>query len=702
MKKTLLMCAALVLGSSAFAQNGRQVMPKLQKQTLPKNRLADAEAFPTAPSKVLTGPAATKSSALCSPAQVTSAFNVLTMIGNGSTQQNMISYNKDLNTCVLTHRMSVDWPLAGAGSGWIMSNWKNITTGLWDSTVVYRPSTMNGRFPGGIHFNPVGDNTMANSHIVAFGPTVVSSFDGHFWNNRQLTGNYYTPPTAGVNAESMGGPTFGYLDLYQCNSDLQQVGNTVWMAGALTDPNVPSANVSAYQGAVIVKGAYSGGNFTWTRDSIIPGYFIDNNTTNGYASLVAMAPRIAFDPSGNIGYVVMFGVLQNTYGNSADSMVSPIVYKTTNGGSTWAPVMLGYDWNSAHPECLLNCWEPAMGTPKNFSFGYGYYQTWHGTDVTVDAMGTLHLVTTVNAPINDGASKDSMNYGYTMGYWDYATTHPIIWDFMTDGSCWKTMMVDSIIASFVGDASSDTTRLANPWEAGAGSGSYYGYGAHLTVARSTDGTKIIYGWGDSDPSSTGSVYNNAPDMIMKAYDINTQMFTPTTNVTNGIGTCYYSFITDQAYMDNTQNKWVAPFTYAVGRVTTTAGYDAHQPVNIYYGDCGAFGASDFTVPATINNDLITSGCAVGIQSNNNFVLAVNNYPNPFNHNTNIVVTLNEAKPIVVNVYDALGKLVFTKKTNGNVGDNTIAFDGSSLNAGVYHYTVTAGYEKVTKKMVIQK
>lgn len=82
--------------------------------------------------------------------------------------------------------------------------------------------------------------------------------------------------------------------------------------------------------------------------------------------------------------------------------------------------------------------------------------------------------------------------------------------------------------------------------------------------------------------------------------------------------------------------------------------------------------------------------------------SVSAYPNPFSNTTNIVVNLSEGKAINVNVFDALGKVVFTKKTNGNVGENTIVFDGTSLTAGVYYYTVTAGYEKVTKKMVIQK
>ncbi len=46
--------------------------------------------------------------------------------------------------------------------------------------------------------------------------------------------------------------------------------------------------------------------------------------------------------------------------------------------------------------------------------------------------------------------------------------------------------------------------------------------------------------------------------------------------------------------------------------------------------------------------------------------------------------------------------MFSKKVNGNVGENNVTFDGSSLSSGVYYYTVTAGNQQATKKMIIQK
>ena len=37
-------------------------------------------------------------------------------------------------------------------------------------------------------------------------------------------------------------------------------------------------------------------------------------------------------------------------------------------------------------------------------------------------------------------------------------------------------------------------------------------------------------------------------------------------------------------------------------------------------------------------------------------------------------------------------MVFAKKLNGLIGENTVLFDGSLLNSGVYYYSVIAGNE----------
>ena len=100
----------------------------------------------------------------------------------------------------------------------------------------------------------------------------------------------------------------------------------------------------------------------------------------------------------------------------------------------------------------------------------------------------------------------------------------------------------------------------------------------------------------------------------------------------------------------------------------------------------------------------TGSCFLGIQkySNNAFASSITNYPNPFNGTTTISVTLTEQKPVNVKVYNAIGTLVFSKNIEGTAGTNNVTFDGGQLSSGVYYYTVTAGNQQATKKMIIQK
>lgn len=78
-----------------------------------------------------------------------------------------------------------------------------------------------------------------------------------------------------------------------------------------------------------------------------------------------------------------------------------------------------------------------------------------------------------------------------------------------------------------------------------------------------------------------------------------------------------------------------------------------------------------------------------------------NFPNPFTGQTNIDITLSESSNVSLEVYSLTGQKVavndFGFKTTGQ---HTLTLDGSQLTTGVYFYTVTAGQQKVTRKMMV--
>jgi len=80
-----------------------------------------------------------------------------------------------------------------------------------------------------------------------------------------------------------------------------------------------------------------------------------------------------------------------------------------------------------------------------------------------------------------------------------------------------------------------------------------------------------------------------------------------------------------------------------------------------------------------------------------------NYPNPFNPVTQIRFDLAKTANVKLSVYNVSGQKV-AELANGvmNAGKHSVDFDGTSLNSGVYYYSLEADGLKMTKKMVLSK
>jgi hypothetical protein len=78
-------------------------------------------------------------------------------------------------------------------------------------------------------------------------------------------------------------------------------------------------------------------------------------------------------------------------------------------------------------------------------------------------------------------------------------------------------------------------------------------------------------------------------------------------------------------------------------------------------------------------------------------------PNPFNPTTAISYKLQASRNVSLKVFDATGRLV-TELVNGwrEAGTHEVTFDGSNLSSGVYLYSIQAGPQTATGKMVLMK
>jgi hypothetical protein len=80
-----------------------------------------------------------------------------------------------------------------------------------------------------------------------------------------------------------------------------------------------------------------------------------------------------------------------------------------------------------------------------------------------------------------------------------------------------------------------------------------------------------------------------------------------------------------------------------------------------------------------------------------------NHPNPFTGTTTIEFVLPSVSDVAMEVYDVMGRRVWTRSLKqAYAGSHSIAFASSTLPSGVYFYRVHAGAETVTRKMVIAR
>ena len=757
MKKTLLIGSALVIGFAGFSQsNAKKVVnPKYAQKTNIHKKVGTEGTSTNNGINWQHGGLPNRTSSSClSQLRLNSSWNP-NGVGAGAdcVQENALTYNKDLNALSWNMRASCDWtavfPTSGGYEATIIKNptsspTSTVTPNSIDSFAITADvssssNLVGGRFPGGSWLNPINDGTpntiLTNAYICMTGPYNANATGDWLgaiycakplWSASAVT---HTKPTADslycVSGSATGpfGPTpiGGSADWYGApNCDGQQIAGTnqSWSTGNLLDLSVTVTDGNQIKGGYIAKATISStvGVVTWSVDStsLRPKFYKSNL---GYMN--ATAPRLAFGPDGLHGYAVYIGKLDTTYGTTVDSSMTPIVYKTTDGGATWNHVLEGYDWKCNHPEVMQNVGKLTGQPNRYYSFSTGY----SGVDVTVDKNNVLHYVSTVCEPYHGtpftSFATDSMGvFTYSYDY-DYVNYHPIIWDFMTDGTTgWKTLMVDSLLSSQCNGTSTDTTSAFSAWT--SVSPDFLTVGAHLTVSRSTDGSKVFYGWADSPQGINTWINNTNPDLSLRGYDVNTQMLTTAPSSPSyadfyNLGYMFFPYLADVSYYDSTQSKWVVPAVYTIGRSFSTKapgftlyngdGSTAADGVVYDYTNCGTFAQSDFAVAAAVISQ-VGGSCFTdaGIKNitDNAFASSISNFPNPFNNTTTIAVTLTENKPVSIKVYNTIGDVVFTKTIDGSVGQNNVTFDGGQVSSGVYYYTVTAGAEQATKKMVIQK
>jgi hypothetical protein len=91
------------------------------------------------------------------------------------------------------------------------------------------------------------------------------------------------------------------------------------------------------------------------------------------------------------------------------------------------------------------------------------------------------------------------------------------------------------------------------------------------------------------------------------------------------------------------------------------------------------------------------------EPNTGKVMVVNqNYPNPFQGSTDVLVYLTKPGTVNVEVRNAMGALVSTQSyDNLAKGNHILSINGESLSTGIYTYTLISGGSSVSKTMMVK-
>lgn len=476
-----------------------------------------------------------------------SATNMITLIRNNSSS---IAANKLLNTVVFIHRNNAT--AFGGNSGQLRFDVTTNGGASWalDQGVITPVNTNLSRYPNVALYNPAANTNTANVYLSYLAPTISSAlvFNG------DATGVAHLDVT-------------GATETYNQNG----IGTTL----------LPASLVSGSVGVFwAIEPLLAGNGFNiykgvWNSSTSDVVWSINNNFTfssNYFPSTVTSDYNIAFDPTGTIGYC---SFVANLVGGPTPQTLYPVLYKTTNGGTTWTgPIIVDVT--------LFGCVASNTVSPNLPSVNLNH-------DLVVDVNGNPHYVTTMG---------NSSSYAFNYSLWHH------MFDITLKNGLWVAYDLGNVNCSSYLRGVTTTFEQAQAPQA----------------CRSADGTKVFFTWTDMGGASLGSG-NVSPDLYGKGFNVSTGNWTQTKNFTscnaNAAGKMIFPHCAAEALEPNS-TTYLVPTMYGEPSVTN----DLDQIANFRYLDNVTFTTSDFSLtvpPATVT---INQGTSAVICQSSSLTLSI--------------------------------------------------------------------------------
>jgi hypothetical protein len=626
-----------------------------------------------------------------------------------------LNYDARLNAISFIHRKGTTYdaqPVSNSGAivAHITTNWG----ATWDSTCIWSDGTNLARYPQGGIYNPAGNSNINNAYAVGCGPvTGGSGWVGNWYASKQLgAGNYNNTASAAPGAQQFiantgpFAPALNKHDFSRYSFSTTDNGVVRSIATIYGDVSGTTNQSQAIRGAMIVKGTFNAGTFTWTGDSIIPQTIVRSNGSKQFFG----QPMMAWNEAGTVGYVVFIGAAATATGSNKGWQ--PIVYKTTNSGASWVNIP-GIDFNS-----------PAMQPVKdhiatvntNTNLEVPFFKIDEGLDCIVDADNKLHIVGTLVGTAR--THNDSLEYTWQFtnqgvsGYgWGHSPgNRPYVYDFIGDGlDAWTYVTLDSLSSEGPGGSTGAAGYDDNPWDADPNnSGSKVSSDSRLQLGRTPDGQYIVCSWAESDTNFTNNSvkWNTLPNIKARCL-----LTSPGSSVVT----------LSPTEINVTRPTPAVPVTYSVNNNVAFRAMFHYQSRTGLFVNCVGSNSVHVNMPFTVSNSnpysqltenriwfssstLEFGGLTTCTGIQQNLAYNVNNidvFPNPANSNATISVDLKEEGRITVGIYNTVGQLLSSNFANGNLGENKINMNVENLSSGIYMVKVQVGNSTSTKKLIVQ-
>ncbi|HBZ66713.1 MAG TPA: hypothetical protein DEO70_07735 [Bacteroidales bacterium] len=647
MKKLFLFLTVIGLTTMVMAQNRMyRAENNFQKQTL---KGLSQDAAPMSAPQPYQKPVTPKASNEVEPISMFSSVNVYGIL---YPQQTCMTYNEDINALMFTFRGNT----GVVGTGNDICTATSVDGGAtFTGAISASPNGGNNRYPSGEIYNPAGNTDPSSAYRVMAAPIT----DGTNWVGTNFaTNNWAGSDLYNQLLESIIGNDLVYSLNAQSNG---------YAHGISTDYEVGGANVIPY----IYRGTFNTaeGGFQWDSTKLaIPFLLAPGDQTYVFMT----RPTIAFSPDGMVGYAVFTGSDNRASVNDATGY-QPIVYKTTDAGTSWAkmemldlvnnPVLIG---QGLLPSGLYERVWPlsqTAGTANEI-----YKPSFNESDVVVDFNGNLHIMAIIKGTYTD--HPDSLGYTFT---YDNGTLFEVYNE--NQGDEWYVRFIDTLETDVVADA-----------ESGYGAGTdAEGWDHRLQASRSADGKTVFAVWTDTDSEFFTEDINLYPDVRAWGHKVDEGLFTGIIDFTNQgatYGENYFMFVSGTT-ISHDDGSFEIPVSKSDIRTTNDPG----SAVFHSYLKGAIIESADFIY-------------GVGVE-NAPAVASLKAYPNPVVETLTIEVNLNKASNVTIEVTNLLGQTVYTLNTVGVSGINKFKVDVANIQAGVYFYSATVAGQKSIDKVVVR-